>query len=146
VTGELTEANKDIVRRYFARLDEDAISAIDEFVAEDFRDHTPAAGCSPDRDGLKESARRFLAAVPDGFHRIEELLAEDDRIAARIRGYGTHTGELLGRPATGRLITTAGLAMFRLRAGKIVERWSIVDNHGLMAELEKDVTIEGAIR
>lgn len=124
-----------MIRRYFERLDENAAAAIEEFVAEDFVDHTPPPGLPPDRDGLKESARRFLAAVPDGFHRIEELLAEGDRVVALVRGYGTQVGELLNVPPGGKLITTAGIVIFRLRRGKIIERWSVVDNYGLLREL-----------
>jgi predicted ester cyclase len=129
------ESNKDVIRRYFQRLDEDAVSAIEEFVAQDFLDRTPGRGLPPDREGLKESARRFLAAVPDGFHRIEQLIAEDDKVVAFVRGYGTQVGELLGVRPTAKMITTAGIVIFRLGEGKIVERWSVVDNHGLLREL-----------
>jgi predicted ester cyclase len=129
------EENKTLVQRYLQRLDEDAVAAIDEFVAEDFVDHMPGRGLGPNRDGLKESARRFLAAVPDGFHRVEQILADGDRVVTLVRGYGTHTGELLGVAPTSRLITTVGIVIFRLRDGRIVERWSAVDNYGLLREL-----------
>lgn len=133
------QPNKDLIQRYFRRLDEDAVAAIGEFIAEDFVDHTPALGLAPNREGLKDSARRFQAATPDGFHRIEMLLAEDDLVVALVRGYGTHLGEVLDLAATGKLITTAGMVIFRVCEGKISERWSVVDNYGLLRELARPV-------
>ena len=79
-----------------------------------------------------------LAAF-DGFadleRLIEDLLADGDRVVARWTTRGTHTGEFMGIPATGRVVTTSGITIFRLENGLIVEEWSESDTFGLLQQL-----------
>ena len=70
----------------------------------------------------------FQKAFPDTRHTIEDLVAEGDRVAARISACGTHTGELFGQAPTGRVVTLTGITIYRLVDGRIVERWA---EHGL---------------
>lgn len=135
------EKNKALVRLYFQRIDEGDLSVVDEFVAPDFVDHSPARGFPPDRDGLKRAAMRFVRGMPDAYHRVEEVIAEGDRVVARIRGYGTHTGEFAGVPATGLMVTAVGMVVLRIEAGKIAERWNVVDNLGLLQQLGAEVSV-----
>src|SRR3989304_3096371 len=113
-----TAENKALIRRYFQKIDEGDLTVIDDFVAADFVDHSTSPGISPDRDGLKQAAADFLTAVPDGYHKVEDLVAEGDRVVARIRGYGTHLGELMGVPATGKMVTATGIVIWRILDGK----------------------------
>ncbi len=126
-----TEENKALILRYFQKIDEGDLSVIDEFVSPAFVDHGSSPGFPSDRDGLKLAAGRFRTGVPDGYHRVEDLLAEGDKVVARVRGYGTHLGEFMGVPATGKMITAMGMAIWRIADGKIVERWNVVDLQGL---------------
>lgn len=75
------------------------------------------------------------AGVPDLQETIEDLLAEGDRVAYRVTLRGTHLGELLGIPATGRTIAVAGIVIDRIADGKIVEEWNQSDLLGLMRTL-----------
>jgi predicted ester cyclase len=130
----MSEANKDLIRRYLAAIDHGDIRVLDEFVNPDFVDHNPFPGTTPDLAGLKQAFEIFLHAVP-GYHTIEDLIAEGDKVVARIIGYGTHTGELLGIPPTGKQVQTEGIAIWRIRNGKIVEHWNQVDKLGLLQQL-----------
>jgi predicted ester cyclase len=125
-----TEANKDLVRRYIQAIDDNHSSdwsVIDEYVAEDFVAHNPPLpGVSLDRDGLKQAAEIFRNATP-GRHEIPMQVAEGDLVVSYIVGRGRHEGELLGIPATNKEIDTGGIAIHRVRDGKIVEYWSVVD-------------------
>jgi steroid delta-isomerase-like uncharacterized protein len=125
-----TEANKELVRRYIDAVDQnqsDDWSIIDDYLAEDFVAHNPPLpGVSLDRDGMKEAAEIFRQATP-GRHEIPLQVAEGDLVASYIVGRGVHKGEILGIPATGNEIDTAGLVVHRIRDGKIVEYWSVVD-------------------
>ena len=125
-----TEANKDLIRRYMEAIDANESSDwsfIDEFVAEDFVAHNaPIPGVTLDRDGIKQAAEIFRAATP-GRHAITMQVAEGDLVVTRTIGRGRHEGELLGVPATNREIEMDGIAIHRVRDGKIVERWSISD-------------------
>jgi predicted ester cyclase len=125
-----TEANKALIRRYIQAIDENDSNdwnIIDEFVADDFVAHNPPfPGVSLDRDGLKHAAEIFRIATP-GRHEIPLQVAEGDLVVSRIVGRGVHAGELLGIPATNRDIESDGIAIHRIRDGKIVEYWSVVD-------------------
>jgi predicted ester cyclase len=130
------EENKALIRRYFEEIDarRDA-SVLDEFVAPDFVDHNPSPGFTPDLEGLKQSFVHFLSATPDGYHIVEDMIAEGDKVMSRISAYGTQTGELFGIPPTGKQIRTTGIAVHRIANSKIVEHWNEIDNLGTMQQL-----------
>ena len=125
-----TEENKALIRRYIQAIDDNDSSdwsIIDEFVAEDFVAHNPPLpGVSLDREGLKQAAEIFRVATP-GKHELPLQVAEGDLVVSRIVGKGVHAGELLGIPASNRDVETDGIAIHRIRNGKIVEYWSVVD-------------------
>jgi predicted ester cyclase len=75
---------------------------------------------------MKQAAEIFRVATP-GRHEIRLQVAEDDLVVSHVVGRGVHAGELLGIPATNREIETDGIAIHRIRDGKIVEYWSVVD-------------------
>lgn len=122
--------NKDLVRRYIQAIDDNQTSdwsVLDEYIAEDFVAHNPPApGVGLDRDGMKHAAEFFRLATP-GRHEIGLQVAEDDLVASQIRGSGVHAGELLGIPPTNKSVETEGIAIHRIRDGKIVEYWSVTD-------------------
>jgi steroid delta-isomerase-like uncharacterized protein len=123
------EENKDLIRRYIEAVDDHTSdwSVLDEYLAEDFVAHNPPIpGVSLDRDGMKQAAEIFRVATP-GRHEILMQVAEGDLVVSQIVGRGVHEGELLGMPATNREVETNGIAIHRVRAGKIVEDWSVVD-------------------
>jgi len=126
----MSEENKALIRRYIEAIDANDSSdwsLIDEFVAEDFVAHNPPVpGVSLDREGLKRAAEIFRVATP-GSHEIPLQVAEGDLVVSRVVGRGVHAGELMGIPATNKEIETEGIAIQRVRDGKIVEYWSVVD-------------------
>lgn len=130
--------NKELIRRFFAAIDEGCKAGnadmLDEFLAPDFVEHDPFPGIPPTRDGWKQIFEGFVAGAP-GHHVVEEVVADGDMVAARITAYGRHDGELFGIPATGRDIEVSGMAMWRIRDGRIVEHWHETDQLGLMRQL-----------
>lgn len=132
------EENKELIRRYFLKIDEGGLSAIDEFVSPDFVDHTTTPGFPLNRSGLKQAAGKFIVGSPDAYHKVDDLIAVGDTVIGRIRGYGTHTGEMMGIPPTGRMFTAMGLAIWRISDGKIVERWNVVDFWGILRQLAEE--------
>jgi len=136
----LAEDNKALIRRYFEEFDAAAqdgrgASVLDEFVAPNFVDHSPSPGFTPDLEGLKQAYEHFLAASPDGYHIVEDMIAEGDKVMTRVSAYGTQTGELFGIPPTGKQLRMTGIAVHRIANGKIVEHWSELDNLGVMQQL-----------
>ena len=125
-----TRENKELVRRYIQAIDDNQTSdwsILDEYIAEDFVAHNPAVpGVSLDREGMKQAAEIFRVATP-GTHEITLQVAEDDLVVSHVLGRGVHAGELLGIPATNKEVETEGIAIHRVRDGKIVEYWSVTD-------------------
>jgi predicted ester cyclase len=123
------ERNKETIRRLFAEVDRGDVDVAD-YYSEDYVDHTPSPirGLAEGHDGLRQAFRIFRVAFPDTRHTVDDLVAEGDRVAARISARATHTGELFGHPPTGKVVTLDGLTLYRMRDGRIVERWAA---HGL---------------
>jgi predicted ester cyclase len=125
-----SDGNKDLIRRYIQAIDDNGTSdwsVLDEYIAEDFIAHNPPVpGVSLDREGMKQAAEIFRIATP-GRHEIGLQVAEDDLVVSQILGRGVHAGELLGIPATNKEVETEGIAIHRVRDGKIVEYWSVTD-------------------
>ena len=124
------EDNKALIRRYVDAVDANESGSwdvLDDYIAEDFVAHDPPLpGVTLDRDGMKQAAEIFRGATP-GRHEITMQVAEGDLVVSRIRGEGVHKGELFGVPATNKPVETDGIAIHRVRDGKIVEYWAVVD-------------------
>jgi predicted ester cyclase len=134
------EENKALMRRYYDQIDKAAKdkkepSFLDDFVAPNFVNHDPSPGFTPDLEGLKQAYNHFLAANPDGYHVVEDMLAEGDKVVTRLSARGTQTGELFGIPPTDKQVSMTGIAVHRIANGKIVEHWSEIDNLGMMEQL-----------
>jgi predicted ester cyclase len=83
-------------------------------------------------EGVKQAFRLFATATPDGRHVIHDLIAEGDRLVARVTGTGTHTREVMGIPPTGKRLEMTGIVIYLIHAGEIVERWAQHNVFGLL--------------
>jgi steroid delta-isomerase-like uncharacterized protein len=132
----MKEQNKAIMRRAVEQVvNEGDLAVIDELVASDFVDHTPLPGLPPNREGIRQTIGMMREAFPDIEVTIEDIIAEDDKVVSRQTTRGTHKGEFMGVPPTGREVTWTGILMFRIREGKIVDQWLEQDTMGLMQQL-----------
>jgi steroid delta-isomerase-like uncharacterized protein len=130
------EDNKAIIRSYVETVwNQRQLDRAEEFVAPDFLDHAPLPGQAPGLDGARRKWAMYLNAAPDLRVTIEDLVAEDDRVGVRRSYAGTHRGELLGIPATGKQVRIGSISIFRLAEGKIVENWEQLDLLTLMQQL-----------
>ena len=134
----LQEANKEIIRKYFKAIDEEGKTAnaeiLNDFLSEDFIEHDPAPGIPPTRDGWKQLFKMFAESTP-GYHVINDLIAEDDKVVAHITAYGKHVGTIFGIPATNKEFSMKGIVIWRLKNGKIIEHWAQNDMVGMMIQL-----------
>ena len=130
------DEHKAIIREHVEVLfNQHRVDQTDETVAADYLDHAPLPGQTPGLAGAKQKWAAYLAAVPDMHATVEELVAEGDKIAVRWTVQGTHQGELLGIPATGRHAVFRGISIYRLANGKIVEQWEQWDRLDLLRQL-----------
>jgi steroid delta-isomerase-like uncharacterized protein len=129
------EQNKAVVRHFFEKVDQGKPEAAVELLAANAVIHFPGNPGPMDREGFKQVGVMFRAAFPDGYHTVEHLIAEEDKVVARYTFRGTHKGELMGIPPTGKQATVTGIAINRITNDKIVERWDEFDQLGLMQQL-----------
>lgn len=128
--------NKAITQRFVDEtINGKNLDALSQLVAEDFIEHVPFPGQGPGREGLKVTIRAFLQAFPDIVWTTHEQVAEGDNVVSRFTWTGTHRGEFLGVPATGRQVTVWGVLIDVVRDGKMVESRIIMDTLGLMQQL-----------
>ena len=106
----------------------------ESFYGSDWAGHFP--GMPPlDAEGHRQYSAVMKKAFPDLDRRIEDLVAEGDKVVARWTATGTNTGEFQGMPPTGRTATSSGITIFRIADGRIVEEWSESDMLGLLQQL-----------
>lgn len=126
------EANKDLVRRFYAEaINQRDRSACGRLLTDDFVHDGEQVG----RDGQQRAVDAFLDPFPDLHDEILMLVAEGDLVAAHQRWTGTHDGEFLGIPPTGRKVTFTSTAVIRIEGDLIAEAWDEVDLYGLAAQL-----------
>ncbi len=121
-----TEGNKAVVRRLW----EEVWNRADLAVADEIFDEAYAAH-------EKAFVPVVRAAFADSHHTVEDLIAEGDRVVTRFTWRGTHRGDFMGVPTTGRRVAVGGIWIHRLEGGRIVEgrEWGQVDWLGLLQQL-----------
>ena len=118
-----------------AVLNKGDLAVADELMAPDFVEHNPRPGQGPGREGFKQRIRMLRTAFPDLHYGIEDELAADDRVVLRLMARGTHRGKLAGLAPTRKSFTMAGMVLFRVVDGKVVERWATYDNLSMLQQL-----------
>jgi steroid delta-isomerase-like uncharacterized protein len=130
------EDNKVVVRRFIdALFTEGDLGATDEYLSDDFVNHDPPIGLSPDAEGMRTAGAMFRAAFPDWHSDLHSLIGEGDIVVERFTASGTHRGELMGVAATGKTVELRGINIFRVRDGRISDRWGRLDELGLFQQL-----------
>jgi steroid delta-isomerase-like uncharacterized protein len=136
-----TDANKTIIRRSIEQLNQRNDAVIDELVADDVTVSTlqaisgDASGPAVGRDVVRQGYRRNITAFPDYQVTVEQLIAEGDSVVMHWTHRGTHTGEFLGVPATGREIRGAAISTYRIVDGKIAEVRALWDRAEIWQQL-----------
>jgi steroid delta-isomerase-like uncharacterized protein len=85
--------------------------------------------------GFKKFFEQFTKAFPDIHVEVADTISEGDRIAARCIVTGTHRGDTLGVPGSNRPVQFTGVAILRIKDGKIVEAWNNFDFQTLSRQI-----------
>ena len=130
------EHNKEVTRRFSAEVwGEGNAELADELIAPDLVEHTPFPAPTPGLEGHKQVLAMFRAAFPDLKVTVDEVMAEGDMTYLRWHGAGTHQGQLMNIPPTGKPVQITGMDILKLENGKIKERWAEVNALALMQQL-----------
>lgn len=131
-----TESNKAVARRFLEEvINQNRMDRADDLVLENFVDLDPLPGQRQGREGLKEVLGMMRAAFPDMHWVAEEMVAEGDTVVTRFTWTGTHRGEFLGVPPTGRSVVVKGVVMDQLADGKMSKSRILMDSLGMMQQL-----------
>jgi len=133
----MSEQNKEILRQFMKAWDAGDIDSFGDFVAEDSVDHQliPMPGMASGLEGVKQIAGMLRGAFPDSTSEIHYVIAEGDLVAALATGRGTHTGDFMGMPATGKSFEVSEIHIVRVDGGKMVEHWGLSDQAAMMTQL-----------
>ena len=133
------EAGEAAVRDFVERVvNTGDLDLVVRFFRDDFVDHNPPPGASPDIAGIKKAFATVREAFPDFHATVEDVVSEGDRVAYRWTFRGTHLGDLRGLPPTGRAATWSAIGVARFAEGRIAERWQLLDTAALLRQLGVD--------
>jgi steroid delta-isomerase-like uncharacterized protein len=130
------EDNKALIREIIEEVwNKGNLAAVDRYFAPDYVDHTPFPGQGPGPEGYRQVVATIREAFPDLHLTLGDILAEGDKVAFRYTMEGTHQGDFMGIPPTGKPFSVGGMIFARIAEGKAVERWANLDTLGMMQQL-----------
>ena len=129
------EENKNIVRRYQEIYNSNNLDDLSDVVVLDVLTPKIMPNMPSGLDGAKAVHQKTLVGMPDFRTEIQDLIAENDKVVARVLMTGTHTGDFYGIPATGKHVEFTGVFIVRIVNGKIVEHWGEEDSYSLLLQL-----------
>ena len=131
-----TEVTKASVRRFYEEVfNKKNRAAIDEFIDPNQVDHAAPPGTPGGLAGAKQTIGMYLTAFPDLHFTVEDMIAEGDKLVARLTVRGTQQGAFMGIPPTGKHVTVTAIDISRMAGGKSVEHWIEMDTLGMMQQL-----------
>ena len=132
-----TEQNKSVVRRFWEEVfNGRKLALIDELFTNDWVYHGVAGRKLHGQEGLKQFLTMYHNAFPDIQAKVENLIAEGDKVVSHVTSHGTHKGELMGIAPTGKQVTVPVICISRFAGDKIVEDWEIIDLFGMLQQLD----------
>jgi predicted ester cyclase len=106
----------------------------DRVYAPDVVDHNPLPGQGPGLDGIKQLVAVYHAVFPDLSVSTDDVVSSDDRVAVQWTATGTHQGDQLGVPPTGKQVRLTGIDILRIQDGRVVERWGETNGLEMMQQ------------
>jgi steroid delta-isomerase-like uncharacterized protein len=129
------EDNKAVVRRFFEIMNQGDLDRLREICSPDLQWHGGSMGDFSGSEAALQMAKGFYAAFPGMQTTIDFSLAEGDKVVAQFTSRGTQDGDFMGLPPSGKRVTVAGLAHYRIANGQIAEEWHQQDSLGLLQQL-----------
>jgi steroid delta-isomerase-like uncharacterized protein len=130
------EENKAIIRRIVEEAyNKGNLAVVDGITASNYLFHRPGMEVKG-REGYKQQIIAGIRTTfPDLHFAINDMFAEEDKVAARYTMTATHKGEFMGIPPTGKKVTVTGISIVHFTGGKQVESWGIMDDLGMMQQM-----------
>ena len=117
----MTTAARRLADLYVRMLNTHDPDLVDQFVAEDYINHN--AFVADGREANRQFWTGFFAGLPDLSATMEDLVIAGDRVVGRFVYRGTHTGELMGIPASGNAVEMRSIDIWRIQDDMFAEHW-----------------------
>jgi predicted ester cyclase len=131
-----TDRNKAVIRRFVEEVQNNQDwAAYDELNDPGFVNLSAPPGAPADREGGKFALQALASAYPDAVVTIDDMFAEGDAVITKKTFTGTNEGEFMGVPATGRPVTLQYVDIMRVRDGRIIDHWNVMDQLSWMIQL-----------
>lgn len=137
---EIANRNKGLLKRFYEEVYVHwHMEAADELLSPRFISHDWPPGIGSGPKAFRAYCEVFRKAVPDASYEVEDLVSEGDRVVVRWRMRGTYKAPFPGvdLPPSGQTVTLKGIAIYRVKEGKLMERWVVSDLYGLLKEAEQ---------
>jgi predicted SnoaL-like aldol condensation-catalyzing enzyme len=120
----------------YERINAHDVDGFSAYLADGFVEHEELPGIAPTKEGVKQFFTIWIAAFPDLRFATEDMLAGGDKVVARCRFTGTHKGEFMGIPPTGKSVTVQFIDILRFGGdGLAHEHWGVFDSLAMMQQL-----------
>jgi len=132
----MSAETKQIMKRFYDEaINGRKLDVIDELAAADLVEHEEFPGLAPGREGVKQFFAMLATAFPDFRMNVEDVIAEGDKGVVRASLTGTHQGDFMGVPATGKTVSVTVIDIVRVTGGKVAEHWGATDMGAMMEQL-----------
>lgn len=135
----LTEDTRAAARRFYdvltRALQTGDLSSLADVIADDAVDHNPVPGMKPGREGIAASFAEFRQTFDGATFALEDVIADGDKAACRLRVRATHRGTFMDIAPTGRQLSWTVLDLLRFSGGKMVERWGLADETAMRRQM-----------
>jgi steroid delta-isomerase-like uncharacterized protein len=131
----VSAANEALVTRFFDEVcTEGRADVAEEIIAPSFVAHDPQVPSDDGPQGAVEGTQTFREGAEARWE-VQELFSAGDRVVTRWTGKGTHSGELMGVPPTGKPLAVEAISIFRVAEGQLAEEWTVWDTLGLLQQI-----------
>jgi steroid delta-isomerase-like uncharacterized protein len=135
-TEEGTMDHAGTMRRAYELINAGNLDAFVDMLSDDFVEHEELPGVPPTKEGVRQFFAMYLTAFPDLRMNVEDMIASGDKVATRLRITGTHQGEFMGVPATGKPVDYEAIDIVRFGDdGVPLEHWGVTDAMRMMAQV-----------
>lgn len=129
------EESKAVARAFFEEFSQGNLDAVADLMHADHVFHFPLLPAPVDKDGHIAGQAAVKTAFPDYTMLVTEQIAEGDMVFNRLHITGTHEGEFMGRPGSGRTFEISTFNVMRIRDGQVLDEWDEFDTLDFLVQL-----------
>ena len=134
--GGATVDHAATMRTTYELINAGDLAGFGDLVADDFVEHQGGPGFPTTKEGTLDFFRALLTSFPDFRMNVEDLIIDGDKAVARVRVTGTHQGDFMGVPPSGKSVEVDLIDIMRFDgAGLLCEHWGVADMLSLMQQL-----------